>query len=207
MAVLLEGISVVVRRDSVARKCPGGWDGFLHAVPNRTLCYDDQIARVGFMVPPDVGKFIKSLEKLNLTFLDHRKAVDFAVVDQLTGPTTRCDWLQFARVPYGNNGGMISACWFFDGDTAIPGVHLYGKPIKRAGSRGFAVPLQISMPQGWKFDGSISEESNCASLDEARSRFEFLHAERGVEVYRDRKTGEKKYVGRTRWNRQDDTPL
>lgn len=45
MAVLVEAISVIVRRDAIRGKYPGGWQGFVAAVPNGTLCYDDDLAR------------------------------------------------------------------------------------------------------------------------------------------------------------------
>jgi hypothetical protein len=34
MAVLVEGISVIVRRDAIERKLKGGWATFVGAVPN-----------------------------------------------------------------------------------------------------------------------------------------------------------------------------
>ena len=58
MAVLVEAISVVVRRDAIGARYPGGWRGFLSIVPNSTLCADDDLVRVGFMAPPDVEAFI-----------------------------------------------------------------------------------------------------------------------------------------------------
>ena len=57
MAVLVEGISVIVRRDAIESKYDGGWDTFVDNVPNATLCADDEIARVGFMGPADVEAF------------------------------------------------------------------------------------------------------------------------------------------------------
>ena len=48
MAVLVEAISVIVRRDAINRSYDGGWAGFLSHVPNNTLCADHELARVGF---------------------------------------------------------------------------------------------------------------------------------------------------------------
>ena len=61
MAVLVEAISVVLRRDSIDRAFPGGWQRFVTTVPNATLCFDDNIARVGFMNPQDSQDFIDTL--------------------------------------------------------------------------------------------------------------------------------------------------
>jgi hypothetical protein len=51
MAVLVEAISVVVRRDAIDRSFEGGWMAFVSRVPNATLCTDNQLARVDFMDP------------------------------------------------------------------------------------------------------------------------------------------------------------
>jgi len=91
MAVLVEAISVVVRRDAIASKYPGGWDAFVDDVPNATLCFDGEVARVGFMAPPDVKAFLKHLERKGLQILDNGKFIDIAVVDQQTGFTRECN--------------------------------------------------------------------------------------------------------------------
>jgi hypothetical protein len=51
VAVLIEAICVVVRRDSIDRSFNGGWAGFCSCVPNATLCTDEKLARIGFMDP------------------------------------------------------------------------------------------------------------------------------------------------------------
>jgi hypothetical protein len=69
MAVLVEGISVIIRVDSLLRFFPGGWEAFKEIVPNQTLCADNEIVRVGFMIPQDVKSFIDKLEGMVLSFL------------------------------------------------------------------------------------------------------------------------------------------
>ena len=46
MAVLVEAISVIVQRDAIEKRFHGGWREFENAVPNSTLCADDELARV-----------------------------------------------------------------------------------------------------------------------------------------------------------------
>ena len=58
MSVLVEGISVIIKRKKIDEMFPGGWDAFVEDVPNRTLCADDELARVGFMSSPDAEAFI-----------------------------------------------------------------------------------------------------------------------------------------------------
>jgi len=61
MPVLIEGISVVVRASAILSKYAGGWPAFEALVPNRTLCADGELARVGFMVPEDARAFAERL--------------------------------------------------------------------------------------------------------------------------------------------------
>ena len=108
MPVLVEFISVIVRRDAIEKKYPMGWEGFVTDCPNQTLCADTDLARVGFMSPYAVQQFCEDLQKMGLTFLESGEAVDFAVVDQLFGPTTECSWIEggkWERDPY-----TVSAC-------------------------------------------------------------------------------------------------
>ncbi len=56
MAVLVEALSIVVKLSSIELKYEGGWEAFKDAVPNTTLCWDDELTRVGFMVPSDANE-------------------------------------------------------------------------------------------------------------------------------------------------------
>ncbi len=42
MAVLVEAISVIVRRNSIEKHFIGGWAAFLQTIPNATLCHEDE---------------------------------------------------------------------------------------------------------------------------------------------------------------------
>jgi len=52
MGVLVEGISVIVRRDAFERYYPGGTAGYESDAPNETYCDDEYLTRVGFSTPP-----------------------------------------------------------------------------------------------------------------------------------------------------------
>ncbi len=184
MAVLVEAISVIIRRDSIVAKYPGGWDSFVDAVPNATLCHDADIARVGFMVPPDIETFISRLTQAGLVFLAHGKAQDLAVVDQQRGLTTDCDWLEFAKLPFGKAGGKVSACWFFNGPRVAAGIHFRGKA------------MDLATPPGWSFEESLSHRFGFVPTGQVNERLQFLRKDNGVDVYLDRETGKETFVGR-----------
>ena len=142
MAVLVEATSVILRRDSIGRIFPGGWEAFGAAVPNATLCYDDDIARVGFLSPSEVEGYVKHLQRIGLKVSSQEKYVDLAIVDQCRGLIAGCDWLEFGRFPIG--AGHVSACWLFAGPRKGTGVHM-----KRT--------MDISTPPGWTFESSLSQ--------------------------------------------------
>lgn len=185
MAVLVEAISVIVRRDSINLRFPGDWQAFESSVPNATLCADKQIVRVGFMTPNDVQNFVTYLEDQGLTFLAEEKAVDLAVVDQQRGITTPCDWLEFGELPFGNTGEKVSACWFFEGKR------IYGKGLYFQDS---SMDLCVSL--AWKFEGSLSQRTTFIESSEVEKRLILLRSEDGVDVYLDTQSGKEVYLGK-----------
>lgn len=146
MAVLVECISVIVRRDRITEAYAGGWQSFLDDVPNSTLCYDDEVARVGFLGPEKVQGYIKLLEERGLVFLKAGKPIDIAVVDQQQGFTLPCDWLEFARLPFGDTGGKVGWCWLYEDRRFGAGVHFKGKK------------MSLVTPPGWEYESSLSAE-------------------------------------------------
>ena len=171
MAVLVEGISVIVRVDRINDTYPGGWESFVFDCPNSTLCADSNIARVGFLDPDDVDSFCKQLEKYGLVSQREGKAIDFVVVDQLQGLTVDCDWLKVGHV------------------------EIDGNSVAAARLSGCEVNI-IDKPEGWEFEGSLSATPNfvpCESVDEDLI---FLRKEGDLEVFLHKKTGKEVFRGR-----------
>ena len=174
MAVLVEGISVIVRMDAVVERFPMSWYGFQQSVPNSTLCCDGEIARVGFMTPEDTEDYVRGLESAGLTFLAGNKAVDLAVADQQFGITTQCDWLQFGKVTVGIGGPTVSAC------------RLVGSKI-----------MKVFTPPGWVYEKSLSYSFGFVPLGQLHRALQFLYERDGLEVYLDPLRGKKVFIGRT----------
>lgn len=171
MAVLVEAFSVVVPIDTITVKLKGGLDCFLRLVPNKTLCTDGLLARVGFMHPDDVRGFISRLEEFGLTFSDGETSVDLAVVDQLRGSTLLVPWLEIGRLQVGRD--EVSAAW----------------------RRGEA-PGTVAVPEGWKFAGSISQEALHAMRPDLEGK-PLIGRDGQSELHLDLPTGKPLYVGRT----------
>lgn len=185
MAVLVEGISVIVRRDAINAWFSGGWHQFLSIVTNSTLCSDEDLVRVGFMSPTDIEAFVRRLEKGGLTFVRDGQAVDIAVVDQTRGPTMPTEWLEFVRLSLGGTENKVAVCWLFDGPRIAAGIHM---PAKE---------MTLATPDGWTYEGSLSANFKFVKNEEMQEKLIFLRSEGGLDVYLDHSTGKELYIGRT----------
>jgi hypothetical protein len=148
---------------------------FLRAVA--TLCTDEKLARIGFMDPKIVERFVSHLQGCGLVFLSKSKCVDIAVVDQQRGSTEPCDWLEFSRIPFGKDGGHIAACWLFEGKRVGAGLHL---PSDR---------FEVATPSGWTYEGSLSERFSFVRNEAVQGRLKYLRTDDGIDVFLDTLTG------------------
>jgi hypothetical protein len=123
MGVLVEGISVIARRDAIDSKYPGGVSQYAADCPNPTFCADDDLTRVGFTSPYDAQRWVTALQQRGLVFVEDEQAVDVAVVDQVKGPTSRCDWLEFGR----HDDGYVVA-WLTGKEPGIVATRRAGSP-------------------------------------------------------------------------------
>jgi hypothetical protein len=126
LGALCEATSVIVKNGRVLEAFQT-FDAFKKVVPNKTLCGDSEIVRVGFMVPDDVKHFIEGLERQGLRHLVDGAAADIVVIDQLRGPTTRCNWIEFGHVDLSGN--------------RVAAARLVGSRLK-----------EVVTPPGWKFE-------------------------------------------------------
>jgi hypothetical protein len=172
MAVLIEAISVVIRLDAIRHRFPGGWQAFKLAVPNKTLCADNEIARVGFMHTADVESYVNELVRVGLRYLSDGSVVDLVVVDQQRGPAAVCNWIEFGFVTV--DGHRLASC------------RLKGSTSK-----------QLMRPDGWQFEHSLSKTFNFVPTGEENNTLRFLRQEKGLDVYWNELTGKEAYLGRT----------
>lgn len=102
MSVLVEALSLVIRRITLDISYPGGADAFLAAMcvedcPARRLCSDDKLVSVSFFTPDDVTTVVNSLRELGIVELEGNSFHELAVIDQREGPTLPCDWLEWRQ--------------------------------------------------------------------------------------------------------------
>ncbi len=171
MAVLVEAISVIVRTASIEAHLLDGWRAFVQLVPNRTLCADTQLARVGFMHPDDVKAFVEVLEKKGLEYLRGGKAVDMVVVDQQRGPLAPAEWIEFGTVSMSPDRSIVSAC------------RLKGSIVD-----------EVATPADWSFEGSLSQTFGFARSE---ANIELTQLEPGFLQAKGALWSNPMYVGRT----------
>jgi hypothetical protein len=158
MAVLIEAISVVIRVDRLLELF--GWEEFKKSVPNDTLCSDNELARVGFMAPPDVKGFVGWLELKGLRYLEGNTARDLVVVDQNRGPMMPCTWIEFGHIPMDKDERKrVAAC-------------------RLVGSR----ENRLFTPEGWEYDNSLSASYGFVPNEHAHRSLKFLRREGGLDV-------------------------
>ncbi len=176
MPVLVEANSVIVRLAAIERLMEGGWSRFVALAPNATLCCDSELARVGFMVPADAEEFVQVLESQGFRYRDEQgTAVDLVVADQLRGPMVPCEWVEWGTIRMSAAGEKVTACLLKGGEET-----------------------ELYTPEGWTFEGSLSQRFEFEPLEHAGRRYRFVRHEVGVDIYLDVETGREVFAGRGR---------
>ena len=175
MAVLVEAISVVIRADALLSSAPQVWERLRNDPLNETMCADDELVRVGFMVPGDVEQFVERLKEHGLKYVDDGVARDLVVVDQMRGPLVPCEWIEFGHVDLdGDQAQRVAAC-------------------RRKGSE----QQRLVCPGGWSFDQSLSATYGFVPSEHLEKSMSLLRREDGLDIYRNELTGKEMYVGRS----------
>ena len=126
----------------------GGWEWFCDNVPNNTLCYDFELARVGFMSQGDTSSFVDYLCACGLIWERDGQAADMAVVNQVEErPFLATPWLELMRVPWKDFGGTVLIGWLYEGERLMKGAYRTEDP------------MMLMTPPGWEFEGSISQQA------------------------------------------------
>lgn len=161
MSVLVEAVTLIVKKHSVRERYPGGWKAFVFEVPNGSLCADDALASISFMAPEDVESYIGFLEKKGLTYLLEGEPADMVIADQIQGLKHICHW-----------------CYITDFD-------LYSDPNKRlTGCKSIYSQVdQIFVPEGWEYEGSISQHCLYVDSVDFDKCFKYLRHEDGKDIY------------------------
>jgi len=102
-------------------------------------------------------------------------------VDQQRGPTEPCDWLEFARIPFGREDGHVAACSLLKGPRVAAGLHVPG------------LQFDLATPSGWTYEGSLSERFTLVPNKDVQERLKYKRTENGIDVFLDTSTGREVY--------------
>lgn len=171
MAVLVEGISVVVRCRAIVEKYQGGQEAFVAELPNDSLCADGELAAVSFMTPASVQAYVGLLEQRGLRYFDGHTAVDVVVVDQNSGIRAPCEWAEFGHSVLKNDPEQrVSIC-----------IH------KPTGVE------EVVLPHNWAHEHSLYA-AGVHVPEQLPEHFKHARREHGHDVYVDQRTGEEYVV-------------
>ncbi len=167
MSVLVEALTLVVQRLPLEIAYPGGTDAFLQAAlsldaPPRFICNGDpHLVNLSFYDPKHVEPATALLREHGLIEVEDRKAVDFVYLDQHTGPSMPCEWIEWRRHDDG-----YSYAWV-------------------AGTE----PGEMAAPDDWtpqKSRGMVASDTG-----DEEGRLYRLASEEGIDTYLDLTTGEQ----------------
>lgn len=183
MAILIEGITVIVRRPAVEERYAGGLEAFAAAAPTPLVCLDDDLIAVAFMDPGEAEEYCTGLAEAGIRFGDEERPPEVAIADQFHGLLTETDWIELARVDFDEEGHEITVAWFHEGEE-----HTGDLP-------GPGEELEVAVPEGWSYETSMSALARFVPEEEMAARLEFVrHDADGCDVYRDRATGEELHL-------------
>lgn len=167
MAVLVEGISVIARRDRLDELFPGGSVQYIADCPNSTACADAHLVRIGFMDPDAARAHVRRIESLGLVHLDEGGAArDIVVIDQLHGPTSPCNWVEAGHVTIDGNSIAVA---------------------RLIGDESF----QLITPPGWTYDQSLTKTHRFVPERDSPGSLKYLRAKDGLFVYFDPHTRQR----------------
>lgn len=101
MSVQIAAFNVVVKRNTVQEKYPGGVEQYALDCPNWTYCHDNHLSRIGFMALDDAEGFAYKLQQIHGI-----EPSEIAIVDQFEGLLAPRDWLEYAQHQDG-----LAHCW------------------------------------------------------------------------------------------------
>lgn len=123
MSVLIEAFSLVVPRRLLYLGFVGGIEAFeielsRPSAENRSVCADAHLISVSFFTPEAAGRMASTLTSAGLVESKKGAYLDFAILDQHSGPLLECHWLDWTLEPEGH-----TCAWLADagkGELAAP---------------------------------------------------------------------------------------
>lgn len=162
MAVLIEGMNVIVRNSTIRDRYPGGIAQYRRDRPNDSFCSDGLVTRVGFSARPDIQAFVQRLQKQGLTLFRRGCFLDIAIIDEHRGTRAPCYWMSFGKHSQG-----------------VSFVYLAGSDPNKL----------LAVPNGWSLESAERQWSGKPGYDEGGVELLFLRRDGSSDVFLNRQTG------------------
>jgi hypothetical protein len=143
VAVLIEGVCLLLRCDAVERVYPGGVAALAVEHTAEAVCADDELVSLTFADSDAAEDYLAELEPYGLRHLVNDMAVDAVFADPHIGPISPCGWAEYGQATIdGDPNKRVALC-------AMPGADV----------------SDLCVPKGWRFQGSLSEQLELTLLD------------------------------------------
>jgi hypothetical protein len=136
MAVLVEGVCLLLRCDSVNRLYPGGVAALADECTAQAVCADEELMALTFEDSDAAEEYLAELEQYGFRHLHNDMAVDAVLADPHLGPISPCGWAEYGQAAIDSDETKrVAIC-------SMPGAEV----------------SDLCVPKGWRFKGSLSEE-------------------------------------------------
>lgn len=167
MAVIVEGLSILLRCRSVTQQYKGGLQAFMISMQEGRLCADSELVAIGLDSSEQVDSCILQLTRKGL-----REGADMVVADQIYGLSTPCDWLTLQRI-YWNQ---------------LPGQPIMVAMVSNSQFEG------VATPEHWEYAQSLSKKVRYLDGTALPQQVTYIRTENGMDVLRENASGDMLYV-------------
>jgi hypothetical protein len=106
MSIFVESLTVVVRRLTLDVSWSGGADAYLTTALSQgslasLVCTDDELTAVSFASAGGCDVWLDRLADCGIVHVDDKRSADVVCIDELSGPRTPCDWIEWRQHPDG----------------------------------------------------------------------------------------------------------
>lgn len=144
MAVLVEGVCLLLRCEAVEKHYPGGVTALAAACPAEAVCADEDLMALTFEDSDAAEDYLAELEQLGFRHLYNDMAVDAVLADPHLGPVSPCGWAEYGQATVdADPNKRVAIC-------SMPGAEV----------------SDLCVPKGWRFKGSLSEALALAEEDD-----------------------------------------
>lgn len=151
MAVLVEMISVIIKRNSIENNLLSTqYMKLMDYVLQNPSCMDEDVLCIHMQSPMLTSSFVDFSKECNLDW-----GKDFIIVDQNDGQTTGCEWIQFTHI--GATEPMAIGVFFDEPKNFGDGLYIKDKDN-----------FGVVVPRNWEYEGSMSQGHKVIPLEDIK---------------------------------------